>query len=385
MGMRINEKTVAVQTSATPHRGGALRRIAVIGPTGSSLHQLRGGLIRAIAGQRHTVTCFAPEIAAADGDALDALGVEHRPLPPLPPGLLLFPERVAIAKLTEALVALRPHAVLAYGPETALRAVRAARRAKVERIVTLVSSLPVAGDARALKGIQRTLELADSAVFHNADDPKALKHQRLLPGDLPFVVVPGAGVDLVHHAVQPLPPLADGLVFLMIARLDKVKGVLDFCAAARAVKARAPSAQFRLAGVPGVGKMAVTAALIDTYRDCVTYLGPLADVRPALAGCHVYVYPSHAEGMPRSVLEAMAAGRPIITSAIAGCRDTVDERVNGVLVPPSNPVALAAAIETFLKRPDLIPAIARASRTKAERRFDERAVIATLMSELGLN
>jgi glycosyltransferase involved in cell wall biosynthesis len=384
MVMRIADSDQDLQTASPMGRTGALRRVAVIGPTASSLHRLRGGLVRAIAAHRHTVTCFAPEIGYDDGLTLDALGVKHRPLPALPPGLLLFPERVAIAQLTEALVALRPHTVLAYGAGTGLRAVRAARKAKVGRIVALVNSLPVEGDTRALKAIRRTLELADKAVFHNADDPRYLKQRGLLPGDLSFAVVPGAGVDLTHHRVQPLPSFGGGLVFLMIAQLDKAKGILDFCAAARSVKARAPSAQFRLAGVPGVGKSAVTAALLETYRDCVTYLGPLTDVRAALAACHVYVYPSHAEGMPRSVLEAMAAGRPIVTSAIAGCRDTVDERVNGVLVPPRDPVALAAAIETFLKRPDLIPATARASRAKAERRFDERAVIATLMDVLGV-
>ena len=88
--------------------------------------------------------------------------------------------------------------------------------------------------------------------------------------------------------------------------------------------------------------------------------------------------------MPRSVLEAMAAGRPIITTNGPGCRETVDERINGCLVPPSDPTALAASMETFLKRPDLIPSLARASRAKAERRFDERAVNATLMGVMGL-
>lgn len=110
----------------------------------------------------------------------------------------------------------------------------------------------------------------------------------------------------------------------------------------------------------------------------VEVLGELADIRPALAAAHVSVLPSHSEGMPRAVLEALAMGRPVITSDIPGARETVDERVNGVLVPPSQVEPLVAAMESFLKRPDLIAAMARASRQKAERRFDAAAVNAVL-------
>ena len=374
----------AIQAAAINSKGVALRRIAIVGPSGASLRRLRGGLLAALVARRHAVMCLAPSFEAGDAMALDALGVGRQIIPPPPPGFLVFPERAAVARLAEVFAEWRPHTVLAYGSDQALQTVKAARKARVERIVALITSLPLSGDGRGFKIVTRTLELSDSAVFHNADDPKTLKRRGVLPGDVPFVVVPGAGVDLSHHAVQPLPPLGEGLVFLMIARLDKAKGVIDFCEAARAVKSRAPSARFHLAGAPGTGKSGLTVAMIDAYRDCVTYLGPLDDVRPALGACHVYVYPSHAEGMPRSVLEAMAAGRPIITTSISGCRDTVDERVNGCLVPPSDPAALATAMESFLKRPDLIPPIARASRAKAERRFDERPVHATLLEVFGL-
>jgi glycosyltransferase involved in cell wall biosynthesis len=116
----------------------------------------------------------------------------------------------------------------------------------------------------------------------------------------------------------------------------------------------------------------------------VEYLGAVDDVRPLFARTHVFVYPSPREGMPRQVLEAMAAGRPIITTNAPGCRDTVDERVNGCLAAPGDADGLTAAIESFLKRPDLIPAMSRASRLKAERRFDVREVNRTVLDALGL-
>jgi glycosyltransferase involved in cell wall biosynthesis len=89
--------------------------------------------------------------------------------------------------------------------------------------------------------------------------------------------------------------------------------------------------------------------------------------------------------MPQPILEALATGRPIVTTNTSGCRETVDERVNGCLVPPGDPAALVAGIESILKRPDLIPHLARASRAKAERRFDERAATAAMMVALGLS
>ena len=383
MATKLKE-TAGSPGMAAAGKATAARRIAIVGPSSASLRRLRGSLIGAIAAKRHSVMCFAPEFADADAKPLDALGVERRTLPKRAPEYQFFRERRFVVSLAEEFTAWRPHVVLAYGGETALKAVKAARKARVERIVALVNELPAGPAAATLRMVARTLELADSAVFHNGDDPKTLARFGRLPGDVPFVVVPGAGVDLARHQVQPLPPLGEGLVFLMIARLDTMKGVLDYCAAAKALKARAPSARFRLAGPPGSGVTGLAANALVPYRDSVEYLGPLEDVRPALGACHVYVYPSHAEGMPRSVLEAMAAGRPIITTNVAGCRDTVDERVNGCLVPPGDPEALAAAMESFLKRPDLIPPIARASRAKAERRFDERAVNAVLMEALGL-
>jgi glycosyltransferase involved in cell wall biosynthesis len=88
--------------------------------------------------------------------------------------------------------------------------------------------------------------------------------------------------------------------------------------------------------------------------------------------------------MPRPLLQALAAGRPIVTTNVAGCRETVDERVNGVLVAPRDPEALAEAMESFLRRPDLIPAMARASRGKAERFDSVAAVRRTMLGVVGI-
>ena len=116
----------------------------------------------------------------------------------------------------------------------------------------------------------------------------------------------------------------------------------------------------------------------------IDYLGPLQDIRPALADCAVYVLPSYyREGTPRSVLEAMAMGRPIITTDMPGCRETVDDGVNGFLVPPRDPPALAAAMARFADSPDLIASMGAAS-ARAEARYDVHGVNRTILDALDL-
>jgi glycosyltransferase involved in cell wall biosynthesis len=167
----------------------------------------------------------------------------------------------------------------------------------------------------------------------------------------------------------------------MIARLERSRGVIEYGLAARTLKERWPAARFLIAGQPGHGSDAV--ALAELGATALEGVGALDDVRQALSSCHVFVYPSYTEGMPRSVLEALAAGRPVITTDAPGCRDTVDDKVSGCLVPAGDAGALAAAMESFLKRPGLIPAAARAARLKAERRFDVRHVNEALLEILG--
>jgi glycosyltransferase involved in cell wall biosynthesis len=128
----------------------------------------------------------------------------------------------------------------------------------------------------------------------------------------------------------------------------------------------------------------VTLEAIGAAGGPLEYLGSLEDVREALASCHVFVYPSHAEGMPLAVLEALATGRPVITTDAAGCRETVDDMVSGCLVPAGDTRALTVAMETFLKRPDIIAATGRAARLKAERRFNRANVNRMLLEVLGL-
>jgi glycosyltransferase involved in cell wall biosynthesis len=141
------------------------------------------------------------------------------------------------------------------------------------------------------------------------------------------------------------------------------------------VKSRFPQAQFVFVGPSDNGVHGIDANTLRAWADAVSYEGATDTPHEALARAHVVVLPSLVEGMSRTLMEAAAVGRPLITSDIPGCRAAVDERINGCLVPPHDARALAEAMQSFLERPDQLPAMARASRLKAERRFDEREIV----------
>lgn len=176
-------------------------------------------------------------------------------------------------------------------------------------------------------------------------------------------------------------------MFLVISRLLGDKGLIEFVAAATSLKARYPEARFQLLGPhdPALPH-AVPAFTVDAWRrnPAVELLGHQQDVRPFIERAHVYVLPSYREGTPRSVLEAMSMGRPIITSDAPGCRETVVDGENGFLVPPRTVEPLARAMERFLEEPALIPKMGLRSREIAEEKYDVRKVNAVIMRTMGL-
>lgn len=361
----------------------AVKRLALVAPSAAVVVERYAPLLAKISAGRHRVQVLAPDVGAEDEARLAALGLEFARVALEPSGLTLFPDRQVIGALREHFADWQPHIVLGLGSKPMVHAVLAGRKAEVGRTISVVEGF-AGGDAPGAR-FAEAIAASDVIVCHNQDDARALKASGLVPPAAAVVIVPGAGVALDHHAEQPLPPPGGGLVFLMIATLEEAKGVLDYCEAARIVKQRMPAARFLLAGPPGAGADAVTAEELAASSGAIEYAGTADDPRIALAGCHVFVYPSHKESIPQRVLEALAAGRPVITSDVPGCRETVDERVNGCLVPPADPEALGSAMESFVRRPDLIPAAARASRLKAERRFDERLATRAMLAVLGLD
>ena len=367
---------------AADEAGGGMKRLVIAGPSAMLIARLRGGLIRDCIARNVRVLAMAPALRAEEAPALMSIGANVEAFVLRDEGFSLWPERKAIGMLAAQFNQSRPDAVLAFGP-TAPFVIAAAKRAGVRRIVLLISELPERARSLKSKKLRRAIKACDVTIVHNVEDERLVKETKLVPAK-PILRVAGAGADLAVMDGIPVPDAEGPMVFLACARLDVIKGVADYLEAASAVVAEGYPARFILMGPEGTGSGAVQMGVISRYAASVEYAGDARDLRAAIKDAHVFVCPSHLEGMPHALLQAMAAGRPIIATDIAGSRELIDEMVNGTLVPPRDPKALAEAFRRLLKHKSLLPAMARASRAKAARGFAAADVNARIMEALKL-
>lgn len=212
----------------------------------------------------------------------------------------------------------------------------------------------------------------------------------LLDADKPTVVVNGSGVNVQDFDVMPLPKDDAGVVkasFLLIARLLGDKGVREYAESARIIKAQYPEAEFHLVGWIDDNPSAISKADLDEWiaDSLLKYWGKLSDVRPAIAASSVYVLPSYREGTPRTVLEAMAMGRAIITTDAPGCRETVSHGVNGYLVGVKSVDDLVQCMQYFIEDPKLIEYMGQRSREIALNKYDVHQVNKHMMAEMDIH
>ena len=212
--------------------------------------------------------------------------------------------------------------------------------------------------------------------FQNADDEALFIEKKLVPSARTDRL-PGSGIDLERFSLAPLPQGAPR--FLLIGRMLWDKGVREFVEAARMLRARGVDAEFCLLGFLDVkNPTAISRETMDEWarEGVINYLGTTDDVRVAIATAHCVVLPSYREGTSRTLLEAAAMGRPLVTTDAAGCREVVDDGVNGYLCRIRDATHLAEKMEQIVLLGTAERAeMGRRGREKMEREFDERLVI----------
>ena len=215
------------------------------------------------------------------------------------------------------------------------------------------STLPAALGRRALKLLLRLVELRlpAMAVVQNRSDETVLRHG--WPNLRNIMLIAGSGVDTTRFT--PLPEPAGPIVCAQVSRMLTIKGVEDLVAAVRTVRARGIDLRLLLAGTPDADSRASLseAWLAALAREPgIEWLGQVEDVRQVWQRAHIGVLASWGgEGVPKSLLEAAACGRPLIATDVPGCRDVIDPAANGLLVPPRDAAALAAALATLAQDP----------------------------------
>lgn len=267
----------------------------------------------------------------------------------------------------------------------------AARLARVPAVINSITGLPYIMTSRSDGGLGGLAKRASMtlyakccmgpkrrALFQNPDDVAMLAKYAPQIADDP-IMLPGSGVDLERFAHTAPPELKERKIRIVcVARLIREKGVFDLVEAARIIGESRNDVEFLFCGSPDHGnRSSVDAETFEQWKrqPNLIFPGHVEDVPTELRASDIVVLPSYREGTPRSLLEAAAIGRPIVSTQVPGCRETVDDGVTGFLVPPRSPVELAEAITKLIDDPDLRAQLGRAGRKKAESKFDERFVI----------
>ena len=373
-------------------------RFLVVAGFAGSLVGFRKPLIMALLEQGLEVHVAAPELSSEHAVVaeLTALGVITHDISMQRTGMNPIADLRALLSLWQLMRRIKPHYFLGYTIKPVIYGTLAAWVARVPQRFALITGLGFAfmgekdnqrSRVRAVvQGLYRTaLRYCQTVFFQNPDDEALFRQLKIVSAGANTCVVNGSGVDVSQFEVAPFAENAAPR-FLLIARLLGDKGVREYAQAAEQVKQRYPETQFDLVGWVDVNPNAISQVELDQWvaAGTVNFLGRLSDVRPAIQDCSVYVLPSYREGTPRTVLEAMAMGRAVITTDAPGCRETVVDGDNGFLVPVKDADALAQAMLRFIEQPELISQMGQRSRVIAEEKYDVHKVNAQMLAGMGL-
>ncbi|WP_010483307.1 glycosyltransferase family 4 protein [Pseudomonas sp. S9] len=373
-----------------------VERFLIICSFAESLVRFRGHLIDSLL-ERGEVFVIAPDFSKSPDVCalLEQKGVILCEVRMARTGLNPFQDIYTFFDIRTVIKSVRPTLVMAYTVKPVVYGLLAARTCNIRNRFALITGLGYTFQIKRSLSFRYLLRLivyklyalslkgSKHVFFQNPDDRNLFIQAGILADNVSSSVVNGSGVDTSQY-IQTSP--SDAPHFLLVARLLGNKGVREYVAAAEIVKRKFPDAVFSLAGWIDEGPDSITHCELNAWiaNSTIRYLGRLSDVRPAISDCSVYVLPSYREGTPRTVLEAMAVGRAIITTDAPGCRETVVPDYNGFLVPVKNVELLAEAMVEFILDPGLIHRMGNASRSVAVKKYDVHTVNAHMLDLMGV-
>ncbi len=360
-------------------------KIVVIASLAESLINFRGKLLEEFIKQDLDVICIAP-FSDDNGTMakLHQMGCQTENLDLERTGQNPLKDYGAYKSCRDIIKKHNPDYVLSYTTKPVLYGTLAAASAGVKSISVMITGLGSmfieTGLEYKIKRImllylfKRALSKCKNVFFQNSDDQNYFLEKKFITQEQ-IRRINGSGVDTSYFAFNPQPP-KENLKFLFIGRLIKDKGIIEYFKAAEIVKNKYPNVEVDVVGWMENKPSSVKKEELDYWVNSgvINYLGKSSDVRPHINNCDVYVLPSYREGTPRTVLEAMSIGRPIITTNAPGCKETVEEGNNGFLVPVKNVEKLAERMEYFIQNPDEIERMGKNSRKIAENKYDVNSV-----------
>jgi len=341
----------------------------------------RVGLIKALQARGYRIVLAAPDDEYRS--KVEDLGVEFVPVPINSPGISVVEDLRLLARYVQVFRRLKPFAFLGFTAKPNIYGSLAARMAGA-KVINNISGLGTVfikrGPLTALvtRLYRFALRGSSTIFFHNRDDLELFVRKRIAASDR-SQLLPGSGVD-VERFKPRLAAATDGpFRFLMVGRLLWDKGVAEYVDAARMVRRSHPDARFEMLGRLGAdNRTAVPSAAVERWQaeGVIDYLGESDDVRTAMQQADCIVLPSYREGLPRSLLEGSAMGKPLIATDVPGCRDVVEDGRTGFLCAERSADSLAAAMMKMIAAsPSERLRMGELGRCKIEQEYCETRVI----------
>jgi glycosyltransferase involved in cell wall biosynthesis len=363
--------------------------IAVLSSYPESLYNFRGDLIRSLVRRGHHVYALAPDFDAAQRARVEALGATPVDIPLDRNGLNILRDLGTVWSLYRFFRRQRPDIFFGYFMKPVIYGTIAAWLARVPRRVAMVAGLGFvfinaeqhpSFKARLLRFAVKSLyalafRCADKVIFQNRDDLSLMLDGRVVPPER-AVLVNGSGVNLNHFPSSPSQQGKRPLTFVWTGRLLREKGVLELVEATRIIRDEGHDIDVVLVGGVDGNPGSLQEAEVRQWHDegVIRWVGKVDDVRPYLQSADIFVLPSYREGLPRSTQEAMATGLAVITTDVPGCRETVVDGVNGMLVTVRSAAALAKAMRRYVNEPSLAVRHGEASLELVRTKFDVEVI-----------
>ena len=369
-------------------------KLVIISNISTSLINFRGELIKKWINLGFEVYTFSPEYKDNHQEILENWGAKTIEYNLNRSSLNPFKDFSSIIDLKNKLKEINPNYIFAYTIKPVIFSSLISKSLDLKGMYSLMPGLGYAFNDGGLKNkivnkiavllYKISLKNNDKVFFQNPDDLNLFVDLNLIDQEK-TVLVNGSGVDTDEFYNTELQ--TDKISFLIMARLLKSKGIKQYIEAARILKKDYSEVEFNILGSPGSGPDAVSLEYVKkSDRDnIINYPGRVEDVKPFIAKNSVYVLPSYyREGTPRSILEAMSMGKPIITTDNPGCRETVVDGQNGFLIPVKDHKILAEKMRYFIENKNEIIKMGKESRKIAEEKYDVHKVNQKIIEEMSL-
>lgn len=366
-------------------------KFMLISPKNRTVYNFRGELLKEVIHKGYEVIVTGPN--SEDAEKITALGAEFVEIPMNKNGTSVIGDLKYCTLLRKLIKEEKPDVILSYTVKPVIYGAIAAHLAGIKNINGMVTGggytfTAKTFRAKVLGAIVRMLyrigfHYTDHIIFQNPDDLREFRELGLVKKQNCFVVN-GSGVNMAHFVPAALPERTS---FFMLSRLLKSKGVQEYLDAAKIINRKYPETEFYLLGKyetamqDAMPREIIEQCILDGI---VKRFDETDDVRPYYEKCSVFVLPSYREGTPRTVLEAMAMGRAIITTDTNGCRETVHDGVNGYLVPVGDAQAIAEKMREFIENSDLAAQMGQESIRLCKEKFESSKVNSEMLRIMGI-